>query len=305
MQKYILENQFVLEYLNTVIGNQKNIPIIECLLCDMGNDEEIAEKTNIKLNTVRNVLYKLYDSGLATYKRNKDPETQWFTYTWKFDRDIISLKLNEKYEENINELNELLIFEQENLFFVCENEHIIYDKLRRVEYTTAAELEFICPECGNKIDYEDNTKKIERIEKEIEQYKESYTKVNNFFIKIKKSEKKTPEKITKTEKKTPEKITKIPKKITKTRKKTTKTEKKTSEKTTKTEKKTSEKTTKTEKKTLEKITKTEKKTPEKITKIPKKTTKTRKKTTKTEKKTPEKTTKTRKKKTTKRTKKRR
>jgi transcription initiation factor TFIIE subunit alpha len=177
----MLKNKFVLEYLNTVVEDKGNIPVVECLLRDMCSDEEIAEETGIKLNIVRKVLYKLYDSGLATYKRNKDPETQWFTYAWKFDRNTVSLKLNEKYEENITELKELLIFEEKNLFFVCENGHMIYNQLRRVEYITALELEFICPQCANKIILEDNSEKKERIKKEIKQYEKNYTKVNNFF----------------------------------------------------------------------------------------------------------------------------
>ena len=35
-------------------------------------DEEIAEETEIRLNIVRRVLYKLYDAGIATYKRSKE-----------------------------------------------------------------------------------------------------------------------------------------------------------------------------------------------------------------------------------------
>ncbi|MDR2873348.1 MAG: transcription factor E [Methanobrevibacter sp.] len=177
----MLDNKFVLEYLNTVVEDEENIPVVECLLCDMGTDEEIAEETGIKLNTVRKVLYKLYDCGLATYKRNKDPETQWCTYAWKFDCDSVSLKLNEKYGENIDKLKELLTFEEENLFFVCENGHIIYDKQKRVEYTIAAELEFTCPKCENQIIFQDNSERIKHIKKEIKQYEKSSNKVNDFF----------------------------------------------------------------------------------------------------------------------------
>ena len=54
--------------------------IIDCLKNGYTTDEEISEKTNCKLNIVRKILYKLYDMRLASYKRDKDKETQWYTY---------------------------------------------------------------------------------------------------------------------------------------------------------------------------------------------------------------------------------
>jgi len=53
---------------------EKTLSIIECILNGKTREEEIAEELGIKLNLVRKVLYKLYDAGVATYKRSKDPE---------------------------------------------------------------------------------------------------------------------------------------------------------------------------------------------------------------------------------------
>ncbi|MDR3292024.1 MAG: transcription factor E [Methanobrevibacter sp.] len=173
----MLKNKIVLEYLNGFIENEENIVIIECLLKNMGSDEEIAEKTEIKLNTVRKILYKLYDSGLTTYKRSKDPETQWYTYFWKFDMNNVYSNLNEKYEMYVNRLEKLLKFEEDNIFFVCENGHL------RVDYNRANDLEFICPDCANKIVFKDNNERISDITKEIKKYKRIHVKVNKLFSK--------------------------------------------------------------------------------------------------------------------------
>lgn len=173
----MLKNKIVLEYLNGIIENEENIIIIECLLEDMGSDEEIAEKTDIKLNIVRRILYKLYDSGLTTYKRSKDPETQWYTYFWKFDTNNVCLNLNEKYEMYVDRLEKLLKFEEDNMFFACENGHL------RVDYNRAADLEFICPDCGNPIVFNDNEDRISDIEREIKKYKRIHREVNNLFAK--------------------------------------------------------------------------------------------------------------------------
>jgi transcription initiation factor TFIIE subunit alpha len=59
--------------------------ILDCLFTAEVTDEQIAEATGIKLNFVRKILYKFFDAGISNYTRVKDPETQWFTYYWKFD----------------------------------------------------------------------------------------------------------------------------------------------------------------------------------------------------------------------------
>jgi transcription initiation factor TFIIE subunit alpha len=53
---------------------------------DKPSDAAIAEETEIKLNTVRKILYKLYDARVASYKRSKDPETNWEIYNWNLTR---------------------------------------------------------------------------------------------------------------------------------------------------------------------------------------------------------------------------
>ena len=85
----MLDDPLVKPFLTNVVEDESNLPIIECLIDGVETDEEIAEKTGIRLNLVRKILYKLYDLKLASYKRSKDPETQWFTYSWKFEKDEV------------------------------------------------------------------------------------------------------------------------------------------------------------------------------------------------------------------------
>ena len=92
-------------------------PIIKSLIDGIETDEEIAEKTGIKLNIVRKMLYKLYDLKIANYKRSKDPETQWFTYSWKFEKDELISKIKKDTEIELSKLNaqleeELLILKK-------------------------------------------------------------------------------------------------------------------------------------------------------------------------------------------------
>jgi transcription initiation factor TFIIE subunit alpha len=74
----LFEDVAVQEILTSITNDDENsVSIIKCMLEGKTTDEEIAEVTEIRLNIVRRVLYKLYDAGIASYKRSKDPETQW------------------------------------------------------------------------------------------------------------------------------------------------------------------------------------------------------------------------------------
>ena len=85
----MIDDPLVKTLLTNVVEDESNLPIVEALNEGIETDEQIAEKTGIKLNIVRKILYKLYDMGLASYKRSKDPETQWFTYSWKFEKEEV------------------------------------------------------------------------------------------------------------------------------------------------------------------------------------------------------------------------
>jgi transcription initiation factor TFIIE subunit alpha len=165
----MLNEPLVQELLNEVVQDEENLSIVECLINGTNTDEEIAEKTEIKLNIVRKILYKLYDSGLASYKRSKDPETQWYTYSWKFDSDGVNNQIKEKSKNMIANLKEVLEVEENNMFFVCPEGH------SRFAFDQASELGFICPECGNEIAFQENEGIITRIKEEITNYEEAYS----------------------------------------------------------------------------------------------------------------------------------
>lgn len=136
------------------------IPIINALIDGIETDEEIAAKTEIKLNIVRKILYKLYDLKIATYKRSKDPETQWYTYSWKFDEEELVKQINEECEEELSELNANLEMEENNMFFVCPLGHVRYN------FDTASDEEFLCV-CGEELVFQDNADIIKEIKKSI------------------------------------------------------------------------------------------------------------------------------------------
>jgi len=148
----------VQEILTNITNDEENsFPIIKCMLDGKTTDEEIAEVAEIRLNIVRRVLYKLYDAGIASYKRSKDPETQWYTYNWTFEEKKVFEILDEKYEKISKELNDSLEYEEGNMFFICKNnEH-------RYNFEEASENNFTCGECGSPLEYQDNSVIIDEL----------------------------------------------------------------------------------------------------------------------------------------------
>ena len=146
------------------------IPIIQALIDGIETDEEISNKTEIKLNIVRKFLYKLYDLKIANYKRSKDPETQWFTYSWKFEKEELIKQVRDECEKDLNTLNQELDKEENNMFFVCPYGHI------RCTFDEASDEEFLC-ECGEELEFQDNSEIIEHIKSAI---KETESDLNSF-----------------------------------------------------------------------------------------------------------------------------
>ena len=169
----MLNDPLVVNLLTNVIETEENLPIVKCLMDGIGTDEEIAEKTEIRLNIVRKILYKLYDEGLASYKRSKDPETQWYTYDWIFESEEVQKQLQSKSVVMIDNLKEMLENEENNMFFTCPEGHMRFD------FEQASILEFLCPECGEEIKFEDNTHIINKIKDEILVYENAYESINS------------------------------------------------------------------------------------------------------------------------------
>ena len=164
----MINDPLVKTLLTNVVEDESNLPIVQSLLDGIDTDEEIAEKTGIKLNIVRKILYKLYDLGLASYKRSKDPETQWFTYTWKFEKDEVINRIIKDSEDYLKMLNDELEREENNMFFICPQGHV------RLVFDDASDYEFLCPACGEELEFQDNADTIEQIKEDIKMVESNF-----------------------------------------------------------------------------------------------------------------------------------
>ena len=140
---------------------EEGLDVVQCLLEHEETDEKISEETGLRLNTVRKILYKLYDYRLASYVRTKDKEIGWYTYTWKLDLtrmdDILMIRKN----HILNELHKRLDFERNHVFFLCSNEAMKYS------FDMATETGFKCPTCSSALEYVDNQQNVTELENRI------------------------------------------------------------------------------------------------------------------------------------------
>ena len=57
----MINDPLVKTLLINIVEDESNLPIVETLIDGVETDEEIANKTGIKLNIVRKILYRLYE----------------------------------------------------------------------------------------------------------------------------------------------------------------------------------------------------------------------------------------------------
>ena len=126
-------------------------------------DDEIANKTGIRLNSVRKILYKLYDHSLVSLRRTRDPKTGWFIFHWKLQPDQLEGFILSQKRRVLEKLNVRLEYEKNHDFYYCST-----PGCKRVSFEDAVELVFKCPTCGKPLMHYDNEKILEALGKKVD-----------------------------------------------------------------------------------------------------------------------------------------
>lgn len=146
----ILEQPAVAAYLHRLIGDEGLLLIERFPEEGEFSDEELAEVTQINLNSVRHTLYSLYERRLAEYRRIKNNETGWLTYLWRLRLDNIPVALAEEMETILEKLRARERFEDENDFYRCAQCGLL------ITFNQAMDSDFACSECGSPLSHFDN-----------------------------------------------------------------------------------------------------------------------------------------------------
>ncbi|MFW9955557.1 MAG: transcription factor [Candidatus Thorarchaeota archaeon] len=149
------------------IAGKEGVDVATVLVnADETTDEEIATKTDLKLNIVRRILYKLHDNHLASYRRIRDTNTGWFLYYWRIDPKKAQALVNRKKRMVLNLLEQRLQHESNNDLYAC-----VKGDSSPVPFEEAMNLSFRCPSCNEPLEYVDNKRAVSFLKKRVEELK--------------------------------------------------------------------------------------------------------------------------------------
>lgn len=123
----------------------------------------IADRLNVTVNQVRNMLYRLHKANLVTFTRKKDKKKGWYIYYWTLAVGRLEDALHQQKKRQHTEFVEKLSKEEFGKFYVCPT------KCVRMTMEDAMEADFHCPECGQLLVEQDNKRTIENIKRRIEE----------------------------------------------------------------------------------------------------------------------------------------
>ena len=162
-----LVNYSTLMKVANIVGGEEAVRIVDILSqVDETTDEEIVGKTNIKLNTVRKILYRLYDHSIVALRRTRDKDTGWFIFHWRIQPDQIDGFLTNQKRRILNKLETRLNYEQTHDFFFCQN-----PGCKRFPFEEATEFVFRCPKCNKALTHFENREIIEFLSEKGKQLK--------------------------------------------------------------------------------------------------------------------------------------
>ncbi len=147
-----------------LFGGEEAVTVVKSLKkLGEATDEIIANDCGIRLNTVRKVLYKLYDHGLVSCTRVRDEKTGWFIFYWRLQPDQLDAFIRSRKKRVLDKLRMRLDFERNHSFFICKTDSEV-----RVTFEEAMETSFKCGKCGNQLDSADNTELVSGLEARIQ-----------------------------------------------------------------------------------------------------------------------------------------
>ncbi len=158
----------ILELVHDVVG-EPAVLVVEYLWGKQDISEfQIAKDLKFEVNFIRSILYKLNNHNLVSYIRRKDKEKGWYISYWTLNlKGFKELSIRLK-KQRLEMLKERLKKESENRnsFFMCKNACI------RLDFDQAMEYNFRCPECGELLIQQDNSRTINHLKEKIKEIEE-------------------------------------------------------------------------------------------------------------------------------------
>ena len=141
----------------SLFGGEDAVKVVKVLAkIKEGTDDVIATESGVRLNTVRKILYKLYDHALVSATRIRDDKTGWYIFYWKLQPDQLDAFIRSRKRRTLEKLKSRLEHERAHSFFMCKKCSDV-----RITFEEAMESAFKCPKCGGQLVGTDNSRMIE------------------------------------------------------------------------------------------------------------------------------------------------
>ena len=152
---------------------EEAVRIVEALK-DVGEikDVEITSQTEIRLNSVRKTLYRLYDHSLVALRRSRDRDTGWYIFHWRLQPDQVGGFILNQKRRVLEKLETRLEYEKSHEFYRCST-----PSCKRVPFEEAVELVFRCPKCGRPMMHFDNKRIVEALTRRVERIRRELSEV--------------------------------------------------------------------------------------------------------------------------------
>jgi transcription initiation factor TFIIE subunit alpha len=150
------------------IGGEEAVAVVKALEKQKeATDEELAEATEIRINTVRKILYAFYDVGIADFRRIRDKETGWYYYYWFLETKRIDEIIRNRKMKELEELKKQLQEETKETYYWCGT-----PGHPRLTFDEAMDYQFQCPICGGILMEYDNSALVGDLKRRIAELEE-------------------------------------------------------------------------------------------------------------------------------------
>ncbi|MFH1642977.1 MAG: hypothetical protein ABIC04_08845 [Nanoarchaeota archaeon] len=160
-----LSKKVVEETIEKITGKDV-VPLVKVLKNKKDVSEfKLAKDIKKNINETRNMLYRLYNQNLVSSTRKKDKNKGWYIYYWTLNLNRMRYLAKKSKEVYMTKLMARLEREKNLDYYSCMS------KCTRLEFETATEGNFKCPECGGLLHQNDSNEFINKLEKEIKELK--------------------------------------------------------------------------------------------------------------------------------------
>lgn len=164
VEKIASNDQWNGEHISTFvreIAGEEGCKIISCIGGSEVTDEKIEQNTKMKIAEIRSVLNHLHSYGLVEYRREKNMQTGWFTYTWRLNPNRALQNFIASKRREYESLKTKLAAGDGTQIYKCGK------ACTTLEFEKAVEYSFRCPGCRGKLNVLDQEEELHKLEQKI------------------------------------------------------------------------------------------------------------------------------------------